>query len=138
MTNAGTSGGNLCADIYVLDPSQELSECCSCLLTPDGLTTVSEITQLTGNPLAGSDFLMTGTIKILSAATTGGNCPLPTAPKPAPGIHAWQTHVFPQSITEDDFEDAGLSGAELADLAKQCKAVQLVGSGFGVCSCDGI
>jgi hypothetical protein len=27
ITNAGTSGGNLCADIYVFDPNQELSEC---------------------------------------------------------------------------------------------------------------
>jgi hypothetical protein len=134
VTNVGTSGGNLCADIYVFDPNQELSECCSCLLTPDGLSTISLFYNLTDNPLTGV-YLDTGVIKIISAATTGRGCPLPTAPKPAPGIHAWGTHLSNSVATETDFQDSGLSAAELGSLAAQCKAIQLVGSGSGVCRC---
>src|SRR5580700_8551458 len=29
ITNPGTAGGSLCAAIFVFDPNQELSECCS-------------------------------------------------------------------------------------------------------------
>jgi hypothetical protein len=47
LTNPGTSG-NICAAIYVFDPNQEISECCSCLLSPDGLRTLSVNTDLTG------------------------------------------------------------------------------------------
>lgn len=139
MTNAGTSGGNLCASIYVFDPNQELSECCSCLLTPDGLDTFSVITDLTHNPLTGPPYLKTGIIKIVSAATTAEACPLPTAPKPSPGIHAWATHLeggeMIGAIVETDFQDAGLSAKELASLGSQCSAIKLVGSGKGVCTC---
>jgi hypothetical protein len=135
VTNVGTSGGNLCADIYVFDPNQELSECCSCLLTPDGLSTISVHYNLTDNPLTGGVYLDTGVIKIVSAATTGGACPFPTGPKPAPGIHAWGTHLNNSGGTETDFQDSGLSAAELGSLAAQCKAIKLVGSGAGVCAC---
>src|SRR5579884_2431461 len=34
ITNPGSPTGNLCAQIYVSDPYQELSECCACLVTP--------------------------------------------------------------------------------------------------------
>src|SRR5271169_6792013 len=76
LTNPGTSGGSLCAAIFVVDPNQELSECCSCVLSPDGLRTLSVNTDLTGNPLTGVS-LSTGAIKIVSVAPVGGNCPLP-------------------------------------------------------------
>lgn len=69
MTNVGTSGGDICADIYVFDPNQELQECCSCRLTPDGLLTLS-IGPLGGdiaaNPLTGDDPpLLNGLIEIV-------------------------------------------------------------------------
>ena len=35
--NDGDTEANLFADYYVFDDSQELQECCSCLITPDGL-----------------------------------------------------------------------------------------------------
>jgi len=136
LTNAGTSGGNLCADLYVFDPNQELSECCSCLITPDGLLTLSVDIDLADNPLTGVP-LNTGTIKILSAATTNGSCVLPTSPKPSPGIHAWATHLQDggSAMTETEFLDSGLSAAELSRLGSECSAIKLVGSGKGVCRC---
>jgi len=136
VTNVGTSGGNICADIYVFDPNQELSECCSCLVTPDGLLELSVHFDLTSNPLTGVP-LDTGAIKIVSAAVSGGACSLPTSPKPTPGIRAWATHLQNnESQTETEFSDSGLSAVELGRLAAQCKAIQLVGSGKGVCTCN--
>jgi hypothetical protein len=136
VTNVGTSGGNICADIYVFDPNQELSECCSCLVTPDGLLQLSVHFDLTSNPLTGV-FLDTGAIKIVSAAVSGGACSLPTAPKPTSGVRAWATHLQNNDTeTETEFSDSGLSAEELGRLAAQCKAIQLVGSGKGVCTCQ--
>jgi hypothetical protein len=135
VTNVGTSGGNVCADFYVFDPQQELQECCSCLVTPDGLLELDVHYDLLYNSLT-SVLPDTGAIKIVSAATSGGKCPLPTAPKPASGVRAWATH-FQNSrvITETEFLDSGMSAVELGRLSAECKAVQLVGSGKGVCSC---
>jgi len=142
MTNVGTSGGNICADIYVFDPNQELEECCSCLLTPDGLRTLGigpEGGNIAANPLTGYDPpLLNGVIKIVSSSGTCSDTglPLPVSPKPILGLRAWATHLTgPGLTTESDFQDAGLSAAELAALGAQCSAIKLVGSGHGVCSC---
>src|ERR1700688_2773584 len=35
------SNGDICANIYVFDPAQELLACCSCRITPDGLNSFS-------------------------------------------------------------------------------------------------
>jgi hypothetical protein len=136
ITNVGTSGGNLCADIYVFDPYQELAECCSCKITPDGLLTLSVSDNLTANTLTGVP-LSSGVIKIVSSSTCNA-----TAPKPAPGIRAWGTHIqlgisatFVE--TETEFLDAGLSAVELSRLGSECSGVQLIGSGHGKCSCGG-
>src|ERR1700735_4474636 len=74
VTNPGTAGGSLCAAIFVFDPFQEMSECCSCFVSPDGLRTLSVNTDVTGNPLTGVS-LNTGVIKIVSIPTKGGVCP---------------------------------------------------------------
>jgi hypothetical protein len=134
ITNVGTSGGNLCADIYVFDPYQELAECCSCKITPDGLLTLSVGYNLTSNTLTGVP-LSTGAIKIVSSSTCNAS-----APKPASGIRAWGTHgqigisaTF--VLTETEFLDAGLSAVELSRLSAECSAIQLDGSNHGTCSC---
>jgi len=42
LDNDGSAAdANLCADIFVFDTNEELSECCSCLETPDGLRTLA-------------------------------------------------------------------------------------------------
>jgi hypothetical protein len=135
LTNVGTTaGGNICADIYVFDPNQELSETCSCFLSPDGLRTLSVNTDLLSNPLTGVP-LTSGTIKIVSATDPTTCAKYPTSPKPTAGLRAWGTHVYDSAITETDFLDAGLSAAELSALGAQASAAKLVGSGRGVCSC---
>ncbi len=131
LDNPGTSGGNIWAAIYVFDPNQELTECCECLLTPDGLRTLSVNSDLTGNPLTGVT-LQTGLIKFVS--TTGTNA---AKLYPAPAIRAWVTHIQNSNfaVTETGSVDATLSSAEVTRLDNQCNAVQLDGSGHGICTC---
>jgi hypothetical protein len=126
------SGGNLCALIYVTDKDQELRECCGCTLSDRGTRILSVNTDLTLNPANGvpsSD----GSVAIVSSAST--NCD-GKAPKPTPELAAFETH--PQAgglLTEDEFTPEPLSIAEIQHLAGQCAAIQLVGSGTGVCTC---
>jgi hypothetical protein len=136
LDNPGTAAGNVCASIFVFDPNQELSECCSCLLTPDGLRTLSVNTDLTGNPLTGV-VLSTGLIKFVSTIPVAGACPLPTKVNPEPAIRAWVTHIQNGNFseTETGSVDATLSAGEVSRLAAQCFAIQLDGSGRGVCTC---
>jgi hypothetical protein len=137
ITNPGTyANGNICASIFVFDPYQELSECCSCLLTPDGLRALSINGDITKNPVTGV-VLDTGLIKIASTIPVKGACPLPTAVNPVAAIRAWVTHIQPSTFaaTETASQDATLSTGEVSRLARQCYAVALVGSGRGVCSC---
>ncbi len=131
LTNPGTAAGNIWAAIYVFDPQQELTECCECLLTPDGLRTLSVNSDLTANPLTGVT-LATGLIKVVS--TSGTN---PARLTPTPAIRSWVTHIQNSNfaVTETGSQDATLSSAEVGRLNSQCNAIQLDGSGHGICSC---
>jgi hypothetical protein len=140
ITNVGThittpGSGNLCAMIYVFEPDQQLAECCGCLVTPDGLLTLSINRDLTDNPLTPVT-LTTGAIKIVSSAVTPGYC---NAAKPVPtsGIRAWGTHIQEPSgaVTETEFLDSTLSTGELNLLKNKCSSIQSNGSGFGQCRC---
>lgn len=137
LTNPGTyASGNICASLFVFDPLQELTECCSCLLTPDGLRTLSVNTDVTGNPLTGV-ILTTGLIKIVSTIPVSGACPLPTAVHPVAAVRAWATHIQNSSFAETEAasQDATLSTGEITRLARECTAVALDGSKHGVCTC---
>jgi len=136
IDNPGTGSGNVCASLFVFDPNQELSECCSCLLTPDGLRTLSVNSDITSNPLTGVT-LNTGLIKFVSTIPVAGTCPLPTQVRPTPALRAWTTHIQTGNfaITETTSQDATLSNGEVSRLSRQCYAVWLVGSGRGICSC---
>ena len=137
ITNPGTNGGGLCAAIFVFDAFQEMSECCSCFVSPDGLRTLSVDTDLTSNPLTGVT-LNTGAIKIVSTRANSGTCPAPTGLYPTPAVRAWATHIqnggsFP--ITETASQDATFSATEQNLLQSECHAIHLDGSGKGICSC---
>ncbi|MGA8868575.1 MAG: hypothetical protein WB510_16485 [Candidatus Sulfotelmatobacter sp.] len=131
LTNPNTSGGNIYAAIYIFDPNQEMSECCQCLLTPDGLRTVWINPDLTGNPLTGVT-LTTGLIKVVS--TTGSNASK-LVPKPA--VRGWATHLQNTTFaaTETAMPDATLSSAEMTRLQQECGGILTDGSGHGICTC---
>ncbi len=128
---AVTPPGNSCAMIYVFDPNQELSECCGCMLTPNGLRTLDG-SNLLSNPLT-RIVLSTGVIEIISS--TGYPTCNPAKPVPTPGLAAWATHTQLTTTTETPFLDSNLSTAELNMVAKKCGAIQSNGSGYGKCTC---
>src|ERR1700739_4357344 len=53
IDNPGVTYGTLCAMIYVFDADQQLSECCGCVETHNGLRTLSVRSNLTSKPLNG-------------------------------------------------------------------------------------
>ena len=121
IINDGDTGGNLYASIYVFDDSQELTECCSCQITPDGLLSESVNTQLTANPLTGR-YPTRGVIKVISSSTSD-----PTATKPTAGLRAWSTHTQRATptagayyVSETHFADSNLSAGEQALLQNLC------------------
>ena len=139
LTNPGVTGGNLCAEIYVFDQSQQLSECCGCLVSPDGLRTLSVNGDLTSNPLTGVQS-RTGVVKVVPAdASVNPSCD-PTVIAPKASLAAWSTNIQKQAasaftITETTFQPGPLGDDELAALQSQCSFSHTLGSGQGVCSC---
>jgi hypothetical protein len=139
IDNPGLTYGNLCAMIYVFDADQQLSECCGCVETHNGLRTLSVRSNLTSNPLTGV-VSRTGVIKIVSAAVNNSPCDPSANVTPRANLRAWATHIqnpvgtaFP--ITETEFSDSTLGATELANLQAQCAFIGILGSGHGICSC---
>ena len=124
MVNDGDTGANLYAEIYVFDDSEELTECCSCLITPDGLLSESVNKNLTANPITGIKPTR-GVIKVISSPDdnpydleyNGEN-------DPAPGLRAWATHVQKLAsgfaVTETLLADSNLAISEEDLLGALC------------------
>ena len=131
IINDGDTGGNLWASIYVFDDSEELTECCSCKVTPDGLLSESVRKNLTANPLT-SLKPTRGVIKVISSSTESDVNTGFAANTPTPGLRGWATHIqsvanatpfgpAPYSQTEDELADSNLAPAEQAFLEMLCK-----------------
>jgi hypothetical protein len=138
-----------CAMIYVYAADQQLTECCGCHVTTNGLQTINVKTQLLANTLT-RVVPNNGTIEIVSGLPTSGgivgpkgnNDPAcdPTNVNLAPEIDSWLTHIqnkvgtaFP--ITETRGDEEFLSSTELSNLEGDCAFAERLGSGFGVCDC---
>jgi len=139
IDNPGLTYGNLCAMIYVFDQDQQLTECCGCIETHNGLRTLSVRSNLTSNPLTGV-VSKTGVIKVVSAAVNNSPCDPTSNVTPTANLRAWVTHIqnavgtaYP--ITETESSDSTLGATELANLQAQCAFINILGSGQGVCSC---
>jgi hypothetical protein len=139
IDNPGLTYGNLCAMIYVFDADQQLSECCGCVETHNGLRTLSVRSNLTSNPLTGV-VSRNGVIKVVSAAVNDSPCDPTSNVSPKANLRVWVTHIqnavgtaFP--ITETESSDSTLGATELANLQAQCAFVNILGSGHGICSC---
>ena len=130
-------GGDLCASIYVFDSREELGECCSCRVTPNGILSLSVNNSLTSNTVTGQT-LTRGVVKIVSSKPVAGRCDA-AAEAPQTGISGWLTHVQKRttgySLTEEDLMDSNLSTLEAADLAEDCQGIIGLGIATGVCSC---
>jgi hypothetical protein len=135
LTNDGSTETTLWADIYVFNNDEQMQECCSCGVTPDGYLDLDVNHDLLGNELTPERATSSGIIKVISSATFG-----PTAPSPVGGIRGWLTQIQNAAsgfaITESDLKDSYLSGSEEATLAETCSFVLSLGSGAGACSCS--
>ena len=121
LTNTGTNGapllgpgfggavGNICANVYTFSPDEQLISCCSCLITPNGLKTLSAFNDLIDNTLTGV-VPKSIVIKLLSTlAGTGGtgtsctnSAATVTTATIVPGLLAWGTTlhgVTKQTVT---------------------------------------
>jgi len=143
--------GDLCIGVYTFDMNEELQSCCTCLVTPNGLVSLSvdaiNATNLTG---ALQPSLI---IKLLAWSTSAGASTTAPPGTPAPpvssscnasspgtlatGMHAWGTtiHALPVGqrdafmTTETGFSAANLSSAEYNHITQFCEFNQINGSG---------
>jgi len=139
IDNPGLTYGNLCAMVYVFDADQQMTECCGCVETHNGLRTLSVRRDLTSNPLTGV-ISSNGVIKIVSAAVNNSPCDPTSNVSPKANLRAWVTHIqnavgTAWPITETESSDSTLGATELANLQAQCAFVNILGSGHGICSC---
>jgi hypothetical protein len=139
-----TQNGNICANVYTFSPDEQLISCCSCLVTPNGLDSLSARNDLISNTLTPG--VPTGiVVKLLSTVQTGAcNAAAVTPSNLASGMAAWGTtiHAVPVTpatpagtygVTETRFSQASLSAAELTRITTLCGFIQSNGSGFGIC-----
>jgi len=153
MPDSVVGDGNLCVGVYAFDPNEELQSCCSCLVTPGGLVSLSAKTISAASLTRENPTSLV--VKLLAWSTAAGASSTATPGTPAPpnssacnagspgtavgGLDAWGTtlHALPISgytVTETNFSTANLSAAELANITQSCEFNQINGSGqFGQC-----
>jgi hypothetical protein len=134
------SSQNICVHVYTFDPAEELISCCSCLVTPNALNSLSAKNDLISNTLTPATPTSI-VVKLIATLPTAGACNAATPGEPAGAIHAWGTtlHANTSSIptsyglTESEFSAALLSPMELSRITLFCAVSQANGSGFGIC-----
>jgi hypothetical protein len=145
----GVENGTLWADIYVFDDSQEMTSCCSCPITSDGLLSESVNKELTSTTFTARAEIQRGVIKVISSF--GGT---PEIPIPVTGLRGWMTHIQattngipttksgpdgskgPWFVTETALADSNLTALEASNLGTVCSfGLASIGSGYGYCYC---
>lgn len=143
LTNDGSSGGNICVNVYAFDPAEELVSCCACLVTPNALASLSVRTDLLSNTLtAGTPTSLVVELMASGPPVSNGACDAAAPTGVNTATQAWGTtiHATPQGTyhdTETPFSPATLSAAQLARLTGVCGFAESNGSGYGICkSCQ--
>ena len=130
----------LCANIYTFDPAEEMVSCCTCVVTPNGLQSLSVLKSLISNPLTPA--IPTSVVIKIFATTVTPTCNASVGGSiSAHGLLAWGTTLHQNtstakasySVTETPFSQAVLSEPELDHLYTTCGFIQANGSGFGIC-----
>src|SRR5579862_8213342 len=157
ITNTGANGaslfgpgvgavGNICVNVYAFSPDEQLISCCSCLVTPDGLVSLSVNGDLTSNTLTGvrPNSVVVKLISTLAGAGGSGTSCTGSAASVssgnlATGLAAWGTSVHTNptggvDTTATPFTPSTLSAGEIASVANRCINIIGNGSGFGVCN----
>lgn len=151
----GGAAGNICANVYTFSPDEQLISCCSCLVTPNGLVSLSAQNDLINNTLTGvrpNSIVVKLLATIAGTGGTGTSCTNSAASLTATavsGMLAWGTSLHsaaaapappapntpagPFSITETAFSPASLSAAERLSITNRCTNIIGNGSSFGIC-----
>ena len=144
----GGAAGNICVNVYAFSPDEQLVSCCSCLITPNGLQSLSVNQDLVSNTLTGvrpNSIVVKLVNTLAGAAATGTSCTnsaalVGEAAFPIqPGMLAWGTTVHAAAVagtfatTETAFTPATLSAGELASIKNRCTNIIGNGSTFGIC-----
>ena len=140
------SAGNICVNTYVFDPQEEEISCCACLVTPNGLNSLSALSDLISNNLTVAVPTSITINLIASTPGTDGNGALtqcnaskPTTITTTSGMLAWGTTLAPAVPTGTyqplpvHFLNGTLSGTELTGLTSLCNFIQSNASGYGIC-----
>ncbi len=136
ITNTGAAGVNLCANVYVFAPDEQLVSCCTCVVTPNGLVSLSARNDLINNPLTPA---VPSSIVVKIVGSTG-TCNASSVAAGVAGLMVWGTslHIPPfvtaRTVTETPFTTAAQSVSELTRITRLCGFIQSNGSGYGICS----
>jgi hypothetical protein len=149
ITNTGasispTNAGNICAQVYALDPGSNLLSCCTCVIAPGALQSIPVYADLISNSLTG-EHPTSAVIKLVATNLTSSSCNAYTQAPFAQGMRAWGTslHTLPLSfilaMTESPFEKSILSQGEYNHLTAFCAFITPHGSssgygGQGICA----
>lgn len=163
VTNTGANGaalngpgfggatGNICLNVYGFSPDEQLVACCSCLITPNGLVSLSVTQDILFNTLTGIRPNST-VIKLVTTATgpgpsfTGTSCTNTAAmagtnSNPVVGgALAWGTTLHAPAVSGGSFVtterpalEATLSPEELLSISNRCANIIGNGSSYGIC-----
>ncbi len=133
LTSSGKT--NLCANIYVFAPDEQLVSCCSCTVTPSGLMSLSARQDLVSNTLTPA---IESTVAVKIVSTSGGACDPAALPTLTAELSAWiaNTHAAPgggYATTEVPLIHA-TPGNEILRLTQMCGLIRSNGSGYGICA----
>jgi hypothetical protein len=150
----GLGAGNICVNAYVFDPSEEEIACCSCLITPNALVSLSAKNSLIADvltPAIPTSIVIKLTTTVPGTATGGihtvcdptvpfGVGALPGGGGLTSGALAWGTTLEPAATqgtygpVNVPFINGSVNLTEVTELASVCSFVQQEGTGFGVCN----
>jgi len=138
----GTGNVNMCANLYFIDPGEELVSCCSSQITPDQNISIDVVAQLTygGKGTVNGTLPPSVTMKIVGSSGNCANSNAATSYTGAAGLLVWGTtlHQTPRTgvyaTTEAPFLPASLSASELLTLQERCSYIVGNDSAYGQCS----
>lgn len=122
ITNTGAANANLCAHVYAFDQTGQFLACCSCVVAPNTLTSLT----VGADVLEGrKPFPKAAVFKVLGATTIGGTCNGAGPGALASGLGVWKG--------EAAFMPSTLSAGELNALTTRCGFLHAVANICPVC-----
>ena len=129
----------LCANVYIFDDSEELQECCSEFISPNGFCETELEDSLITNPANGvSLFGREGVIELVASPFPFTFiCDAGSAYTAFGTIAAWATSAEDSgagvATTQEEFTEVPVDDANIAFMQTLCFFIEFNGSGIGQC-----